>query len=156
MAVSQPMQLKRISKLSVLLKWVFPILWFVMLAVFTIVGVMNDRTHPLAFIAPAFMALFGLFVMKKFVWDLADEVFDGGDHLLFRKGSLEQKVYLNDIVNIEHMAMSSPPRVTVLCRTPGALGTELVFTVPASFNPFAKLELVTELIERVDQARRSR
>ena len=150
------MKLKQISKLSFILKWVFPVFYLGMLALVAVAGLVSGLAHPLAFIVPAFMAVVGLFIMRKFIWDLADEVFDGGDHLLFRNRGLEQQVYLNDIVNIEHMAMSSPPRVTVLCRTPGALGTQLVFTVPVSVNPFARHKLVTELIERVDRARRSR
>ena len=103
---------------------------------------------------PIVMMVFGFVIMKRFIWDLADEVLDGGDHLLVRKGGLEQKIYLNDIVNIEHMGMSSPPRVTIMCRTPGPLGTEVAFTAPISFNPFAKPPLVRDLIERVDRTRR--
>ncbi len=94
----------------------------------------------MAIIMPVLMAVIGFVIMKKFVWDLADEVLDGGDFLVVRKGGLKQKVYLSDIINIEHMGLSSPPRITLLCRTPGPLGTELAFVAPLAFNPFSRAE----------------
>lgn len=146
--------MQRISKTSFVLKWLFPIFWFGILALVTITILAAGHTHPAVLVMPLVMAVFGYFIMKKFVWDLADEVFDGGDFLLVRKGNLEQKIYLSDIVNIEHLGLSSPPRVTIMCRTPGLLGTEVAFIAPSSFNPFKKPKLVEELIERVDRTRR--
>ena len=49
-------------------------------------------------IVPCLMAIFGFFFFKKLLWDLADEVFDEGDSLLFRKGKKEQRVNLKDII----------------------------------------------------------
>lgn len=143
--------MRQISKLPFILKWGFPIFWFGLLGLITIVGLTNGRAHTTEIIAPIVLAVFGLFIMKKLIWELADEVFDGGDFLLFRKGDLEQRVQLQDITNIEHAALSSPPRVTIYCRTPGALGTKLAFTLSPALNPFAKPKIFRELSERIDR-----
>lgn len=132
--------MRQISKKPILLKWVFPLFWFGLLGLVTVAGIAEGRTHPMAIIMPVLMAAIGFVIMKKFVWDLADEVLDGGDFLVIRKGGLKQKVYLSDIINIEHMGLSSPPRITLLCRTPGPLGTELAFVAPLAFNPFFQAE----------------
>jgi len=42
------------------------------------------------------------------VWDLADEVFDKGNELIFRKGGKEQRGNLREIINIDYAHMSSP------------------------------------------------
>ena len=104
-------------------------------------------------VVPVFMAVFGFALFKKMVWDLADEVFDEGEYLLFRKGDKEQKVHLKDIINISYAQMSSPERVVLQVRSEGALGKELVFTPPMRFTPFSKSPIIAELIERVDRAR---
>ena len=146
--------MKRISKTSIILKWVFPIFWIGLLGVFLSLALTAEKVPLVTILLPVVMMVFGFGVMKKLVWDLADEVYDAGDYLLFKKGGVEQQVYLSDIVNINHMSMSSPPRISVQCRTPGPLGTEISFSAPTSFNPFEKPELVRELIERVDRTRR--
>ena len=95
---------------------------------------------------------YGLF--KKLVWDLADEVFDAGDRLIFRKGGLEQTVRLEEITNIDYAQFHSPERITIHVRSPGLLGKELVFNPPMRSNPFSKCPLVADLIDRVDRTRR--
>ena len=99
------------------------------------------------------MMLFGYILFRKIAWDLVDEVIDEGSSLYFRKGTKEQRVNLEDIINISHAAMNSPDRVTIHSRTSGEIGEELAFSLPMRLNPFAKNPLVKELIERVDRAR---
>jgi hypothetical protein len=97
--------------------------------------------------------LFGYFLFERIAWDLADEVVDLQDALVFRKGTQEQLVKLSDIVNISYLHMHSPERVVVFSRVSGPLGKELAFKPPTGWNPFAKNPIVKELIERVDSAR---
>ncbi len=112
------------------------------------------ESSPIFIVAPLIiMAVFGYFLFKKMVWDLADDVFDKGNELIFRKGGKEQRVSLRDIINIDYAHMSSPERVVVHVRTEGSIGKELAFNLPVRFNPFAKNPLVQELIERVDRAK---
>ncbi len=66
------------SSWTFLAKRVFPTFWFDFLALFVFVGfstgtVAKDVTF---LIIPIVMAVFGFFIMRKLVWDLADEVYD--------------------------------------------------------------------------------
>ena len=99
------------------------------------------------------MAIFGSVLFKKSVWELADEVYDNGDELVFIKGGNEQHVKLRDIINIGHTQFSSPVRIVVHVRSDGPIGNELAFNPSIRFNLFKKSSLVRDLIERVDRAR---
>jgi hypothetical protein len=96
----------------------------------------------------------GLF--KKMVWDLADEVYDHGSLLEFRRGNKVQRVQFKEIINIDYNHMSSPERVVVHIKEEGPLGKELAFSLPMRLNPFSKPPYVRKLIERVDEARTCR
>ena len=98
----------------------------------------------------------GYVVFRKLAWDLADEVFDCGTHLLFRKGSKEQKVILSEVINVNIQHFSSPERVTLHTRNEGSIGTELVFSLPIRINLFSKPKIVAELIQRIDDAKSSK
>ncbi len=111
---------------------------------------------PIAFfLGPAFMAIFGYFLMKKLVFDLADEVLDAGDALVVRFGSEQERIPLSEIINVSYSYMQNPNRVTLTLRTPSQFGKEVSFSPPARFLPLAKSPIVADLIERVDAARRA-
>ena len=71
-------------------KRIFPVFWFGFLVLFVGAAVFNMRgTGRFALvpfvIVPAGMFVFGLYFMRKFVFDLVDEVWDDGDALLVKK-----------------------------------------------------------------------
>jgi hypothetical protein len=71
-------------------KRVFPAFWFGFLAVFECValfGVVRSAKAPPApaLLIPIGMGIFGFFLLRKLVWDLADEVYDCGDYPLAKK-----------------------------------------------------------------------
>ena len=101
----------------------------------------------------SFMGLLGFIMFKKMVWDLADEVYDNVDSLIFRKGRVEQIVELKDIINIDYAHLNSPERVVIHTRKKGEIGNELAFSLPMRFNLFKKSPYVRELIERVDKSK---
>ena len=104
---------------------------------------------------PLVMGVFSYYLFKKMAWDLCDEVYDYGSHLLFKKAGKEQRVYFKDVKNINYSYMTSPERVEIDTRKEGEIGSTLVFTPPYrfKFNPFKKDPLITELIERIDRYR---
>jgi hypothetical protein len=146
------------SKSSFAFKRLFPIAWFGFLAFFIIQTIATDayKRDPIFLAAPCLMALAGYFVMKKVLWDLADEVIDEGDFLRVRRGQQEERVPLAGIINVNSSTYSNPPRITLRLATPGKFGSEIAFTPvrPFSLNPFARNAVAEELIVRVDQARR--
>jgi hypothetical protein len=140
-------------------KRIFPVVWFGFVAFAFLVPLLSTKTKggsPAPFILfPVIMAAFGYFLMKKFIFDLADEVFDDGNSLVVRFGNEEDRIPLSEIINISYTYMSNPSRVTLTLRTPGRFGKEVSFSPPQRFIPFGKSPIVADLIERADAARRS-
>jgi hypothetical protein len=150
------------SKYTRFYKKGFPLLWFGFLAVFIATSLTAEDFEkdpdPMFFIIPVVMAVFGFFLMKKLVWDLVDEVYDGGEFLLVKNRGAEDRVPLSNVMNVNASTMTNPPRVTLRLVKPGKFGNEVAFSPAAPFtlNPFAKNEVAEGLIVRVDQARTKR
>jgi hypothetical protein len=147
--------MRRISGSTFYFKKFFPALWFGGLAFFAYTGLASvGMGEGLLFLGfPILMAVLGYFIFRTFVWDLADEVFDAGDELIFRKGNKEQRVKLKDIVNVGYSQIGSPERIVISAGYEGPIGKELVFNPPLRLFGFTKNPIVTDLIERVDRAR---
>jgi len=139
-------------------KRVFPIVWFGFLLIFIVVplfaGARSGAFPPLPFfIVPVLMIVFGYVLMKKLVFDLVDEVLDGGDALLVRNGSQHEQVLLSDITNVSYSQFVNPPRVTLSLRNPGTFGSKISFCAPVRFMPFSTSPTIDKLIERIDATR---
>jgi len=138
-------------------KKVFPIAWFGFIAVFILTAAVR-RQSLIILAGPLFMAVFGFFMMKNLLWDLVDEVYDCGDFLLIRNHGDEENVALSNIMNVSATTAVNPPCITLKLVTPGKFGQEIAFSPVTQFtlNPFAKNQIVEDLIVRVDQARSKR
>jgi hypothetical protein len=141
-------------------KKAFPALWFGFLAFFVFGGLMHGgiEENAIFLFVAVLMTVMGWVVMKQLVWDLADEVYDGGDFLLVRKGDEEERIPLSNVMNVSASTALNPPRVTLRLVNPGKLGTEVAFSpaARATLNPFAKNPVTEDLIVRVDRARSRR
>src|SRR5665213_492772 len=152
--------MQRISSRSTFLyKRIFPLFWFGFLVLFIILPMFGKRPEGgfpvMFFVTPVVMAGFGYFLLRKLIFDLADEVSDAGDSLIVRFGSEQERVPLSEIMNVSYTYMTSPSRVTLTVRNPGRFGKEISFCPPQRLLPFAKSPIVTNLIERIDAARRA-
>jgi hypothetical protein len=153
-------QMRRISSRTTFFnKRVFPVIWFGFVAFAFLGPLLGKKTKggsPAGFLfVPMILAAFGYIMMKKFVFNLADEVFDDGNSLVVRFGTEEERIPLSEIINISYTYLSNPSRITLTLRTPRRFGKEVSFSPPQSFVPFAKSPIVADLIERTDAARRS-
>jgi hypothetical protein len=141
------------------LKKIFPVIWLgVILSVLApalMLGAL-EKAGPIILIGPIFMVGIGAIVYRKLIFDLADEVHDGGDFLKVRKGSEEETIPLANIMNVSATTMINPPRITLKLLKPGRFGDEVSFSPvkPFSFNAFARNGIAEDLIVRVDAARR--
>ena len=150
--------MKKISRPTFILKRVFPVFWFGFLAVFATTAILQgDALKDVPFlIGPVVMAVFGFVLLRKLIWDLADEVEDHGDWLRVRRGSVEERVNLADVMNVSMNQFSNPRRLSLRLRKPGAFGDEVVFipqTQGLRLNPFARNPIAESLIQRVDRLR---
>jgi hypothetical protein len=139
-------------------KKIFPAIWFGCLGVFAALqwarsGPQDNRWAFIVIIV--LMAVFGYFLMRKVIWELVDEVLDGGDFLLIRQGADEERVPLADIMNVDEEPEMSPERITLQLVKPGKFGAKVSFALPARFSFSSSKHPITEdLILRVDRARR--
>ena len=152
---------KRISsRLTVVNKKVFPAVWFGFLAVFFVTSLATGAVDRdiMFLVVPVVLAVFGYALMKKVIWDLADEVYDCGDFLLVRMRGEEERVQLTNVTNVNSSTFTNPPRITLRLASPSRFGGEVTFS-PISgrkLNPFTKNAIAEDLIVRVDLARSRR
>jgi hypothetical protein len=116
------------------------------------------RVPLLAFLPPLLLIPFFFLMFRKLVWDLADEVWDAGDHLVVKIGDQSESVPLGSIMNVSASTLVNPPRITLRLVSPGRFGQEISFSPPRNsmFNPFARNAVADDLIERVHRVRVSR
>ena len=152
--------MKRISSSwTFFYKRVFPIIWFGFCLVFLVLPLLgvpiSGRSPPGPFfIAPAVMIVVGVLIIRKLIFDLVDQVWDEGDSLLIRNRGEEQRVALADIKNVNYTPFVSPPRVVLSLRHNTAFGDQIAFCAPVRLVPFASSPVITDLINRIDAARR--
>ena len=154
--------MRRISSgMTFFYKRIFPIIWFGFLVLFIAAPFVaplfggSFSGSPTAFLlVPVVMFMVGYFMMKKLLFDLADEVLDAGDALVIRNGHLEERVALSEIMNVAYTPFMNPPRVTLSLRNPGMFGDRVSFCAPVSLMPtFSTSPIIDELIKRIDAAR---
>ncbi|HET7757312.1 MAG TPA: hypothetical protein VFK87_08650 [Steroidobacteraceae bacterium] len=148
------------SRHTFFLKRILPLLLCGVLAL-TLLPPMLLALHGRAFpypvlVMPLFLGIIFYTVLRRLVFDLADEVYDEGDALRVRFGDEEERIPLGEIINLSYSGITNPPRITLTLRNPGRFGREVTFSPQQRFlSPlFRKDPLVGELIERVDAARR--
>jgi len=150
----------KISQNLFFLRKVFPAIFFgvPVIVVTASIGLGLYKKAPQVLAIPIFLLAIGYVVMKNLVWDLADEVYDCGDHLLIRKGGAEEKIPLSAIINVSASIALNPPRIALRLATPGKFGDEASFSPvrPFTLNPFARNPVAEDLILRVDRARSGR
>lgn len=88
-------------------------------------------------------------VFKRRMWGLADEVLDGGDHLLIRRGRRQARI---ELANVSEVTLDSgpPTKVTLQLKRPSEFGPTISFLPnPTSRNPLASSSIADDLIQRV-------
>jgi hypothetical protein len=150
------------SRWTFFYKKVFPVIWFgpfgLLATVALLASVLSDRGS-ISVLGPAvIMVFFGYIVMRRFIWDLVDEVYDGGDFLLVKNRGEQYRLPLTDIINVSSTIAVNPPRITLQLTGPssmGPLGARVVFSPkePFTLNPFAESRVAADLILRIHAAR---
>jgi hypothetical protein len=152
--------MQTISASSFFFKRIFPTVWFGVLAISLLVALVSGAVvkWPMWLVMPFIMGIFGYFLMRRLVFDLADEVLDAGDYLLVRNSGREIQIRISDIINVSTSLMQNPPRVTLRLAAPSEFGSEIAFMVKRDsiWNPFVTTCAVADdLVKRVDAARRN-
>jgi hypothetical protein len=135
------------SRMTFFYKWIFPVIWFGFLIVFVGIALFGSRRPPPFpfLIVPLAMIGFGYFLMKKLIFDVVDEVWDDSQTLVVKNGSQTERVALSNIKNVNYSPFLNPPQTT--------FGDQITFCAPVRFIPLTASPVISDLIDRVDQAR---
>jgi hypothetical protein len=136
-------------------KRIFPILWFGILGVTLLVALKDGAEGLPSVLLPLGMMAFGYLIMRLLIFDMLDQVLDDGDALVLKNGGKEERIALSDIDSVSYSTFVSPPRVVLALRRPTIFGDKVAFGAPLTGLPLIKSEVVTDLIARVEKARRS-
>ena len=134
-----------------------PILWLITsIATFTILFLTmgegsGDRL--IVYLAMGASVIIAGLIYKIAIADLADEVIDHGDHLIFRKGNLKQTVELRDIINIRRARTTKNDKVILTVQSSGPIGNRLAFLAEYRVIRFTEHPIVTELRQRMEDAK---
>jgi hypothetical protein len=114
----------------------------------------GSESLPLLFLMVAIIVL-GFRPVKKWTFDLADEVWDDRSALVVKRDGKEQRIVLSDIKSVTYPTLSSPPHVVISLRQPTIFGDQIRFFGPWRMRilPFASPPEIDDLIDRVDKAR---
>jgi len=144
------------SRLTFFYKRILPIFWFGVLIVVLLFSLAAPGPPPIGMvIVPMVMIGVGAVIMKLFVLDLLDQVFDDGDALVLKNRGQEERIPFSDIKNVSYSPFINPPRVVLSLRRPTIFGDKVAFCAPVRIVPFASSAAIDDLIERIDRARRS-
>ena len=147
----------RLSSTSTFIyKRVFPTIWFGFFGLFffgSLVGVIKEGSGFVFLLFPLAMGTFGFIIMKIFVWNLVDEVWDDGESLIVKNRGCEARIDLLNIININHTSFTNPPSVSLTLRAPCEFGRIVKFSPPRRLLGFSEHPVVTELVQRIDHKR---
>lgn len=135
-----------------------PAMWFAPLLIFlsfSIVAFIDEggSIELLPYIVvPILMMAFGYILMKWYVNDIIDQVYDEGSTLLFVNAKEEVRVNLKEIVNVR-FHLPSLMKITISVQHDTKFGNELSFLVMPRLNRFKKNRHILELIDRIDAAK---
>lgn len=148
--------MKRISRRTLYLKRLLPAAMIAIACLpIVLIYLETGRFQPETILPAAFVVLILAIIYPLLIRDLADEVYDGGDYLLVKRGRIEDRIALSDVMNVNSSMMVNPPRITLRLAKPSKFGDEVVFSPlrPPSLNPFARNAIADDLVVRVDTAR---
>jgi hypothetical protein len=135
-----------------------PVLWNGAILMFAIIiiknGIAQNQIGQIGFMlfVTAMLAFIGFIVMKYYIFDLVDEVWDLGDSLLVKNHGHEETVPIRDIAHVSYNGVVNPPQVTVvLRRSIGNLGRQFVFTPPFRIMPYSMPPIAMDLLDRIER-----
>ncbi|HTE40679.1 MAG TPA: hypothetical protein VK629_07610 [Steroidobacteraceae bacterium] len=107
---------------------------------------------------PILVAGVGMFITKQFVWQLMDEMYDCGDHLLAKRGSEQRVIPLAHILSV---SKSKGRYIELLLTSTGTFGRQVTFAARRTsadrvIHPFGRSPIYKDLVDRVAAAKANR
>jgi hypothetical protein len=94
-------------------------------------------------------------LLRAFVFDVADEVWDDGEYLVVTWGRVSERIAMSDIAEVSEPLFFRPRRVTLRFEKRGNFGREITFVPAGDFtlSPFRRSAAGEDLRKRVATAR---
>ncbi|WP_139178423.1 hypothetical protein [Lysobacter sp. yr284] len=138
-------------------RWVkkpFPGMALVVLGAMLVGGVFSRPLQPASVVVALGLVALAVMIQRAMARHLADEVVDGGDHLLVRSDGIEEKVMLRDVAAIRRGFGHNPERLILTLRRPGRLGDTIAFIPKGTrWFPYVEHPLAYELRTRAQLLR---
>jgi hypothetical protein len=91
--------------------------------------------------------------MKKLIFELVDEIIDGGSFLIIKNKGLEDRVEFSNIMNVSSTQYINPSQVVLRLVKPCRFGSRVTF-MPRfrfAFGIFPRNDIAEDLMRRVYQ-----
>jgi len=129
-------------------KKIVPVIWLLG-CVYVVGDAVRSGESPLFIAATVVVLTIGFGATRLTTSDLADEVLDGGDHLVVRLGGRREPLLLRDIALVKKSRLGlTPRRVELLLTEPGAFGPVIAFIPRGFFGAAVMDNRVYEDLER--------
>ena len=150
------------SKTTSFYKHWFPRIWLGGVSIFLLIGLSQllkkdgfNAGNAIFVAGPAVMLVVGYTLFRFMLFDLVDEVRDEGDSLIVRNNGVEEEIPITNIINVSYSGLQSPNRITLTLRDDSGFGKNIAFMPELRMIPFKHHPIATDLIERIDAARKS-
>lgn len=135
-------------------KRIVPVLWLLG-CVYVVADAVRSGESPLFIAGTVVVLTLGFVATRQTTGDLADEVLDGGDHLVVRFGERREPLLLRNVGLVKKSRLAR--RVELVLIEPGAFGPVIAFMPRGSFGTTVTNNVVEDLERRVhttyDQSR---
>ena len=121
-------------------KRVFPVVWFGFLTLFFCIGLGTGiaQNKPAAGSIPSILVILllaaGGYALNRITFDLMDEVWDAGSHLVVKNRGREERIALDDVISVNYVGYMNPPRVTLRLANPRSLEPRFPSRPPSDFS----------------------
>jgi len=140
--------MRKVSSSPFYLRNIFPMLWFVGWLYLSVLALGNDLSNDVIYFFMA-LAVFGAIISRMLALRLMDEVYDEGSSLIVRRNSKEQRIYLNQIKQVNAINALISLKTT----SEGDIGRNISFIPTSRLFAFKEHSYFFELNERVKRAK---
>ncbi|HEY2346495.1 MAG TPA: hypothetical protein VGH80_11500 [Xanthomonadaceae bacterium] len=152
------------SPYTSLIKWGYAVVWlgfWLILGAVLVAKLMHRDDRPEIIEAISFatvMLLLGYLFFSMFLWNLADEVVDGGTLLEVRRGSVREVIELSQIMRVagSNFGVGHLYQVFLRLRTPCAFGRLVRFVPRRNASWYGHGEVASDLAMRIEMLHQKR
>jgi len=131
-----------------------PFLMLLFMILMSTIGVIVGRDIFYTPLIPLAVLIIISWLYVKFVWNLADEVFDEGDAFLIKRGKIAERVFLSEILFLNNRIYDRVPKIGIETMKSFEFGFKIYFVPDCADTNFKNTkDLFLDLSRRVTMAK---